>query len=206
MKKTLIILSLSALLLSACSVNNKTVKNPVTIPETDTEYKATQSQICSSLCERQIQTLCQSEIEDFQSAGQSLDGSIMEEASCQLMCEADWDESIFACISDADECAQLSNEAPYCMETEANDDEESQEDVLPGNCNRACQNYKKCASYGDDISASDLQDAYNSCNELCRVWDNKTRDCVAQTVINAPIDCAKQTACVLKDVKELMNR
>lgn len=159
---------------------------------------------CEALCADNIQSLCREEIESAIADGANLENSILDESYCQLACEAEWNESTFDCVDGADDCAQFINTSPYCLETEIDDEEALLNNPQPGNCDKACRNYAKCAAYGDDVRQADLDAAYESCNEICAAWTDKTRDCVANTSINKASDCAAQSACVLPELKNMM--
>lgn len=159
---------------------------------------------CLSLCEDNIQTLCQEEIQTAIANGTSLENSVLNLSYCQLACEAEWDESTIDCVSDADTCAQFMDTAPYCIEN--GDTGEEANATEPGNCDTACRRYSDCASYTEGAGQADIEDAYQSCLQLCPSWSDEQRNCVANTAINSAADCARQTACVLSQVKELMGR
>lgn len=202
MKKSIIFLALCAAALSGCAAKNPSVSTPAA--PSAPAFEPTQAQICGTMCERIIPELCKSEIEDYTASGQSLDESIMEPLSCQLMCEAEWDEKTVACVTDADECAQLSSSAPYCDDMAEDDDSAAVDKKTAVSCDKACRNYVVCASYGDNISQADLNDAYASCLEICGTWTAEQRSCMSRTAINRPSDCAAQTACILPAVREMM--
>jgi hypothetical protein len=208
MKKTFTILTLVSLLaLAGCVPTGNIVPagNSTSNQPPQDEAGPDMATICSGLCGRTIQDLCRDEIEDMKASGQSLDDSIMDEITCQFMCEAEWTDDTIECVSAADDCGQLLNASPYCMETEVKDgDAEAANQPLPGNCDRACRNYAKCTSYGDDITAADQEDAYHSCLQVCATWTDTQRNCMTNTKIDAPIDCAAQTACVLPAVDAMM--
>jgi len=197
---------LSLLILTGCvSGNNFKSAGNTNINQQPDGEEPDMATICSGLCGRTVQDLCKDEIEDMKASGQSLDDSIMDEITCQLMCEAEWTDDTIQCVSAADDCGQLLNESPYCMETEAQDgDEEAANQPLPGNCDRACRNYAKCTGYGDDISPADQEDAYRTCLQVCPTWTDTQRNCVTNTKIDAPADCLAQTACVLPAAREMM--
>lgn len=207
-KKIFIVLLLSLLILSGCAKSNtgSNSGNMNVDQNNELEQEPDMATICSGLCGRTIQDLCQDEIADYKASGQSMDGAIIDEASCQLMCEAEWTVDTIECVSAADTCAQFLNSSPYCIETEVDDEEVSNQPALPGNCDKACKNYAKCAGYGDGVTAADQQAAYESCLTICSSWDDKTRDCVSNTAIGQAADCVYQTACVLPDVNSLLNQ
>src|SRR3989339_268510 len=162
MKKSIIFLFLCAAALSGCAAKNPGISTPA---PSAPAFESTQAQICGTMCERIIPELCKTEIEDYTVSGQSLDESIMDPLSCQLMCEAEWDEKTIGCVTDADECAQFFSSAPYCMETAEEGEPAAVDKKTAGSCDEACRNYATCASYGDDVTLADLDDAYASCLE-----------------------------------------
>ncbi len=213
MRKNLFFLLLPLLFLAGCSLTAKPATTPPTSPEQpaatgeDSKLDAEQhSLICSHLCSRTIPQLCESEISDAQEQGLSLDERIYDEASCLLYCEADWDETTFACVSDASDCAQLSEQGPYCIDNDGSKEPDDSASVTPKGCFNACKRYSDCARYTEGVGPQDIQDAFDSCMEICPTWTKESRDCIASTPISKPSDCAAQTACILPAVKEMMNR
>jgi len=77
--------------------------------------------------------------------------------------------------------------------------DEKEPEIISDSCHDACQKYKKCASYGDDISAEDLQDAYDSCFEECQEWSKETIICINKKAIKIPNDCLNLTRCALPE-------
>lgn len=193
MQKTFFSSVLFLLVLSAC---NQAPEIPTIQPETE-NIQADQATQCSYLCGRKIPELCADGIEAAKTEGTFNAEGIFDELSCQLFCEAEWTEATIACVSDADECAQMMDSAPYCMENSADDTDKELPPADIG-CPKACEKYKKCASYGDDISPADLEDAYASCMEVCATWNKSVSDCINQYPINTPADCGPMTACALK--------
>jgi hypothetical protein len=189
-----------ALFLSACT--NKTTTAPK-VGGGGGSNEPNTSTACSHMCEINVQRLCEEEIATNKANGASMENSILDESYCQLTCEAEWDKNTFECVSAADTCAQFLDASPYCME---NGDIGDIVPIEPGNCNKACRRYSDCAAYTEGVGPADIEDAYQSCLEVCPTWTDDQRNCVVSTVINSPMDCAKQTACVLPQVKELMNR
>lgn len=199
MKKTIIIFAV-LIILSACT-NKKAVSPEVGGGGGSDEPNTATA--CSHMCEINVQRVCEGEIADNKANGVDMQNSILDEAFCQLACEAEWDDNTFDCVSAADTCAQFLDASPYCIE---NGDVGDVTPIEPGNCDKACRRYSDCAAYTEGVGAADIEDAYLSCLELCPTWTDEQRNCVASTVINSPMDCAKQTACVLPQVKELMGR
>jgi hypothetical protein len=200
MKKTLLIFAV-ALMLSACT--NKTVVTPQ-IESGETDVEVDNAIVCADMCETTVQDLCKEEISANQEAGINMEESILDESYCQLACETEWNDDTFECVSAADTCAQFMDTAPYCIENR--DTGEEIEATEPGNCEKACRRYSDCASYTEGVGPADIEDAFESCLQICPSWSDEQRNCVANTVINSASDCARQTACVLPQVKELMGR
>jgi hypothetical protein len=205
MKKIFFLLSLSFTILLAGCGNEKKISGNSPASEID-NWQPDQGLICSHLCGRKIPEMCENEIEELTTNEIDPNGLILDDASCQLMCEADWSEATIACVSEADECAQLSSNDPYCIDDTQDPSEADINDPLPGNCVKACENYTHCAAYGDDVTLQDLDDAFVSCLEFCSTLDGQSRNCLASTIIRKPNDCAAQTACILPDVRELLDR
>ncbi|MFH1047333.1 MAG: hypothetical protein V1738_03450 [Patescibacteria group bacterium] len=159
--------------------------------------------VCAHMCEINIQGLCEEEIATNKANGISMEDSILDETYCQLACEAEWDDNTFDCVSAADTCAQFLDASPYCME---NGDVGDVVGIKPGNCDKACRKYSDCAAYTEGAGPADIEDAYQSCLEVCPAWTDDQRNCVVSTAINSSMDCLKQTACVLPQVKALMGR
>jgi hypothetical protein len=202
MKKIFTYLFLTAVLLLSGCQRTPSAPSPAPASEIGKDGQADQVSICLSLCEYRIQNLCRDAIEEYQAAGASLEETIMDEASCQLMCEAEWTEDTIACVTDADDCAQLSDSEPYC--TELNENEEKS--VPDAGCSAACRKYGDCVRYGDDISETDVQDAYATCMEVCASAPSKVVGCINSHPISKPSDCMLQSACVLPALDEIINR
>ncbi|MDD3302905.1 MAG: hypothetical protein PHN31_05065 [Candidatus Gracilibacteria bacterium] len=194
-KKILSFFVLSCLFLSSCGGNTKTTITADNPPDISSEPdKVT---VCSDICQNKVQNLCQEEIASNKTVGTSMENSILDEANCQLMCEADFDESIYDCFLGADSCSQFLDKAPYCLETEGDEIE-----IKDGNgCETACNNYSKCTRYTQGTTQEDWQDAKESCMQICPSWSSETKKCVASTEINSVIDCSAQTQCVVGKLK-----
>ena len=193
MQKTFFSSVLCLFVLSACS---QSPEIPAIQPEME-NTQADQATQCSYLCGRKIPEICENEIETAKTEGTFSEESVFEEISCQLMCEAEWTEKTIGCVSNADDCAQIMDSSPYCLEN-AEDDSEKELPPVEAGCPSACEKYKKCASYGDDVTQTDLEDAYISCMEVCATWNKSVSDCINQCPINTPADCGPMTACALK--------
>jgi len=203
MKKIYLPLILAALIMLSGCGQKQTATNPTPDPGQNTEQD-NHSLACSYLCELKIPDLCADYMAEQTEQGFNFENTIFEDATCQLMCEAEWDETTIGCMSFADECAQISNDAPHCIDDDTEGDTAADPN-MPGACAKACNNYTKCVSYGEDITPQDINDAFDSCMQICSTWDKSARDCVTNTAIKSPGDCAAQTACLLPAVKNLMN-
>ena len=160
------------------------------------------SHVCMGICS-DIQKLCAEDIAEGNVAGHDLKDGILDETSCLLMCEADWTDTIMDCVSQADSCAQFFDEAPYCVETEE-EDEPAVPATTGKGCDAACKKYAKCAGYGDGVGPKDMADAYKSCMQICPAWTQATQQCIASTLINSPADCAAQTMCMFGSFKNMI--
>lgn len=123
---------------------------------------------------------------------------VLEETSCQLLCEASWDEKTIGCISDADICAQISENEPYCTDDSEEPEEENNDEKLANKCVNACNNYVDCVEYWDWISQQDKDDAFDSCMQICPKWSESARKCVVDAKIRNWNDCLTQTRCILR--------
>ncbi|MGD9948982.1 MAG: hypothetical protein AB7U29_10945 [Desulfobulbus sp.] len=162
-----------------------------------------QAIVCLGMCS-DIRKLCAEEIASGNVAGRDLKDGILDEASCQLMCEADWDTKTFDCVSAADTCSQFFDESPYCVETEEEAQPAKPSAATEKSCSTACKNYAKCAGYGDDVTAQDQVYAYESCMKICPVWTTHTRTCIATTAIRSASDCAAQTMCMFGSMQNMI--
>lgn len=160
------------------------------------------STVCLGMCDA-IQKLCAEDIAEGNVAGRDLHNGILDETSCLLMCEAEWDDTTLNCVNGADTCAQFLDEAPYCLETEEQDEPAEPASTGAG-CAAACKNYVKCVAYGDGISLQDQVDAYNTCMQVCPTWTPQTQKCIASTPIRSAADCMAQTACIIGSLQNMM--
>ncbi len=74
--------------------------------------------------------------------------------------------------------------------------------VVSDKCADACQRYKDCSSYTEDVTATDLNDAYNTCMEECVTWPKEVIRCINTTDIKAPNDCVSFVQCQLPQFYE----
>lgn len=205
MKKIFFLLLAPLLFLTACGANHQAIVGSESSQNQVEENTPDKATVCAGMCQNIVQRLCHEEIAANQAVGTDMSESILDEAHCQLACEADWDDAVMTCVDAADQCAQFSDTAPYCLEN--GDLSGIPEDGNQGSsCEKACKNYALCAAYGDEITPQDIADATESCRQMCAVWTPEIINCVSSTAINEASDCAAQTACVLPNVRDLMNR
>ncbi|MBM9614512.1 hypothetical protein JWJ90_09435 [Desulfobulbus rhabdoformis] len=196
MKKTTLFAFLLLIALNLCT------KQTVAFAADDETEPPLSSDDCLTLC-TQIRDLCAEDVANGNTVGRDLENGILEESSCLLMCGADWTQDTADCIDDADSCAQIFDESPYCAET--GDTGETIEPAEAGvGCEKACRNYAKCAGYGDDATAEDKEAAYQSCLQVCPSWTPTTQQCIASTSIHSPADCAAQSMCMFGSFQNMI--
>ena len=190
MKKFLFIFILTGLILNGCT------KAPSNNPINDEPQAADKATICASICDHKIPILCADELNDLSSLDANLDGSLMDPASCQLICESEWNENTLGCAADAEDCNQFMDQSPYCLETDKEDlnMENPEGDKY---CSSACKKYGDCVMYADDATQEDRQYAIESCMEICPSWSEDTKNCVNKNKIRNSMDCANLSMCVL---------
>ncbi|MBU2566267.1 hypothetical protein KKG46_01765 [Patescibacteria group bacterium] len=128
-----------------------------------------------------------------------------EPSTCQKDCESKWPDTIRECMLTADDCNQISQDEPYCEDKVDKDlMPKAEVETVAEGCPGACLQYKKCAGYGDDITAEDMEYAYESCMETCSTWSPETISCVRSNPISNPADCAVMTACALKEMNKYL--
>jgi len=81
-------------------------------------------------------------------------------------------------------------------------EEEPTTKVVSDKCSDACQRYEDCASYTEDVTASDLDDAYNTCMEECGAWQKEMIQCINTIDIQTPNDCMGFVQCQLPQYYE----
>ncbi|MFA5048149.1 MAG: hypothetical protein WC516_03965 [Patescibacteria group bacterium] len=74
--------------------------------------------------------------------------------------------------------------------------------VISDKCSDACQRYKDCAAYTEDVTATDLTDAYNTCMEECPAWPKEIVKCINGIDIKKPNDCVSFVQCKLSKFYE----
>ncbi|NMC51171.1 hypothetical protein GYA54_00380 [Candidatus Kuenenbacteria bacterium] len=67
--------------------------------------------------------------------------------------------------------------------------------IISDKCSDACQRHKDCAAYTEDVTATDLTDAYNTCMEECPTWPKEMVKCINATDIKTPNDCVGFVQC-----------
>lgn len=207
MKKILFLIGITSIMFAGCmnspqNVNTNIQTQPKQTQNQDNQENVDQlpdkSVICGWVCYN-IQKICKEDIENWTTVGQDLETWVLEEASCQLLCEASWDEKTIGCVSDADNCAQISDSEPYCIDDEKEEVEAATppDSKLENNCVNACNNYVNCVAYWDDVTQEDKDNAFDSCMQMCPSWTENARKCVVNTTINNANDCGTQTRCIL---------
>lgn len=81
-------------------------------------------------------------------------------------------------------------------------DEESAPKPVSDKCSDACQRYKSCASFTEDVTPADLNDAYNTCMEECATWPKEMIKCINAINIKVPNDCVSFVQCQLPQFYE----
>jgi len=84
-----------------------------------------------------------------------------------------------------------------------NEDEQNTEPkVISDKCSDACSRYRDCASYTEDVTPADLQDAYDTCMEECVTWPKEMIKCMNAIDIKNPNDCVVFLNCKLPQLYE----
>ncbi|MFA6417201.1 MAG: hypothetical protein WCW61_03360 [Patescibacteria group bacterium] len=81
-------------------------------------------------------------------------------------------------------------------------EEEPAPKVISDKCSDACQRHKDCAAYTEDVTAADLDDAYNTCMEECITWPQEVIKCINAIDIKNPNDCVSFMQCQLPQLYE----
>lgn len=79
---------------------------------------------------------------------------------------------------------------------------EQPQKVISDKCSDACQRHKDCAAYTEDVTATDLTDAYDACMEECVTWPTKIIKCINAIDIKMPNDCVSFVQCKLPQFYE----
>ncbi len=74
--------------------------------------------------------------------------------------------------------------------------------VISDKCSDACQRYKACAAYTEDVTPADLEDAYSTCMEECTTWPIEMIRCINTMEIKVPNDCVSFVQCQLPQFYE----
>lgn len=201
MKTRHFLVLIGCVIIGGCASNQQNIQTPIpptpveqnTNTETIDESGPDRSTICGWVCDN-IQNICKDDIENASSLGRNLQDGILEVTNCYLQCETNFDEKTIGCISDADNCSQIMDGEPFCID---DTEEDVPNDSVPDNCVSACNNYVDCVQYWDWISQQDKDDAFDSCMQICPWWTDAVRRCVVNTKINEWGDCLTQTRCVL---------
>ena len=80
-------------------------------------------------------------------------------------------------------------------------DEENKK-VISDKCEDACGRHKKCASFTEDVTPTDLNDAYVACMEECVTWPKEMVRCINALDIKVPNDCVSFVQCQLPQLYE----
>lgn len=205
MKKILFLFACLAAL-SACAPQ---AKQPVEAPSGPEEGQANGQQAiaeCLDVCGA-IQSVCRGEITEFKDSGQNIEDTVYSEDGCFFICEAEeWGPETKDCISDAEECEQILNAAPYCIDTSKEDSGPEITEQGAADCRKACLKYKDCAGYTEGAGPQDQEDAYNSCMQECVHWSAPTRSCINSKTISKPSDCLVMTQCALREYQGTISR
>ena len=203
MKKILVLLPLAVLIFAGC---NKPKANPQNPQEQNQNQQENADANCFSICHEKIQDACLEEIIEFGPEELAASGSLMDPSSCEATCAANFDDFTLDCFTKITKCDQVGSGDPWCKEPEIPDSEvyEIEEPITRTGCQIPCEKYKKCAGYGDDATAGDTQEAYNSCMEVCQGWSDSTITCINQKSINNPADCMHLSNCALKEYQGML--
>jgi hypothetical protein len=104
-------------------------------------------------------------------------------------------------IFQMDDCEQKINNILQQLKTLCQD-EESAPKPVSDKCSDACQRYKSCASFTEDVTPADLNDAYNTCMEECATWPKEMIKCINAINIKVPNDCVSFVQCQLPQFYE----
>jgi len=97
-------------------------------------------------------------------------------------------------ISQMDENAQNIKDVLQALRDLCQEAEQIQK-VISDKCSDACQRHKDCAAYTEDMTATDLADAYDACMEECPTWPKAMIKCINATEIKKPNDCVGFVQC-----------
>lgn len=74
--------------------------------------------------------------------------------------------------------------------------------IISDKCEDACVRHKKCASFTEDVTPTDLNDAYIACIEECITWPKEMVKCINTLDIKVPNDCVSFVQCQLPQLYE----
>jgi len=74
--------------------------------------------------------------------------------------------------------------------------------VISDKCSDACQRYKDCAAYTEDVTPADLNDAYSTCMEECPTWPQEKVKCINAIDVKTANDCVSFVQCQLPQFYE----
>ncbi|HBR80973.1 MAG: hypothetical protein UX09_C0037G0012 [Candidatus Uhrbacteria bacterium GW2011_GWE2_45_35] len=123
--------------------------------------------------------------------------------TCTSICQ-EQDGDIRNCLMGLENCEDLVEHSLTCYSASANgliDDPLSDNSNQAPNCQSVCLKYQTCASYGEDVTASDLQEAYDSCLVECPSWSVAGLVCMDEKEIKAPLDCMQLSVCGAQEYK-----
>jgi len=208
MKKIIILLPLLIIIfiLSGCG-KKQTTLNLSNDANLDSQKQLENSDAnCFTVCHQKIQDVCLEQIIEIGPEELIGTGSLLDPASCEASCAANFTDDTLNCFTKITSCDQVMGGNPYCKETEIPDSDIYEEDefITRTGCQIPCEKYKKCAGYGTDATTEDMQAAYDSCMEVCQDWSDKTINCINQKNINTAADCANMTACALQEYQGLI--
>lgn len=208
MKKNYLILFLVlAFVLTGCGGKNNKNKAQNTNPEINQDNNPDAN--CFTICHQKIQDVCLEEIIEFGPEELAASGSLMDPASCEATCAANFDDFTLDCFTKITKCDQVGGGDPWCKESEIPDEdvydiEEPEE--INSSCSVPCQKYAYCAGLADDATQADKDSAYSSCMETCSTWSQSTISCINNKQINTVSDCANLSLCALQEYKGMMKR
>lgn len=210
MKKHYLILFLFVVLIAAgCGNKNNKNKARNTNPEINQEQQNQDDNPdanCFSICHNKIQDVCLEEIIEFGPEELAASGSLMDPASCEATCAANFNDFTLDCFTKITKCDQVGSGDPWCKESEIPDSEvyDIDESETRSGCQIPCEKYKKCAGYGDDATAQDMAEAYTSCMEVCQGWSDSTINCINQKTITSAADCMHLSNCALNEYRGML--
>lgn len=208
MKKYYLILFLFiALFTSGCGNKNKTNLQAPQVENNQQEQNENPDANCFTICHQKIQDACLEEIIEFGPEELAASGSLMDPASCEITCAANFDDPTLDCFTKITKCDQVGSGDPWCREDEIPDSEIydiEEPEILNNNCNNPCQKYAVCAGMADDATKADEVSAYNSCMETCSTWSENTISCINNKQINTVSDCANLSLCALQEYQDMM--